>query len=173
LVLSNFENMRKPVIAAVNGYALGGGLELALACDIIYASDTARLGFPEVTLGIVPGFGGTQRTARQVGLARAKELIFTGKIITALEAYEMGLINKVVPGDELMTNVLQLAEQIAAAGPVAVALAKDCVSGSESFDINSGLEYEAKAFALCCGTDDKNEAMTAFLERRTARFCGQ
>jgi enoyl-CoA hydratase len=173
LVLSNLEKMKKPVIAAVNGYALGGGLELALACDVIYASEKARLGFPEVTLGIVPGFGGTQRTARLVGLARAKELILSGKVITAQEAYEMGLVNQVFPEDQLMAKVWELAEKMAATGPVAVALAKDCVNRSLNLDIDSGLEFEAKAFALCCSTDDKNEAMTAFLEKRTARFRGR
>jgi enoyl-CoA hydratase len=173
LATSNLEKMRKPVIAAVNGYALGGGLELALSCDVIYASEKARLGFPEVTLGIVPGFGGTQRPAKLVGLARAKELVLSGKVISAREAYEMGLINKVVPDDQLMAEVWELAKMMAAAGPIAVAFAKDCVNRSLTLDIDSGLEYETQAFALCCGTEDKNEAMAAFLEKRKTVFRGR
>jgi enoyl-CoA hydratase len=172
-VLSNLEDMKKPVIAAVNGYALGGGLELALACDIIYASETARLGLPEVTLGIVPGFGGTQRLTRLIGLTRAKELIFTGKVITAQEAYALGLVNKVLPDNQLMAEVRQLAMKIASAGPIAVGLAKDCINRSPTFAIDAGLEREAGAFAFCCGTEDQKEAMTAFLEKRRAVFRGR
>ena len=165
--------MGKPVIAAVNGYALGGGLEVALACDIIYASEKARLGFPEVTLGILPGFGGTQRTAKLVGLARAKEMIFTGKVITAAEAYEMGLVNKVVPDDQLMGAVQELAGKMLSAGPVGIRLAKACINKSLAMDIDSGLDFEAEAFGLCFGTEDQKEGMTAFLEKRTPTYRGK
>lgn len=170
---SNLTQMRKPVVAAVNGYALGGGFELALACDIIYASDKARLGFPEVTLGIVPGFGGTQLAPKLVGLARAKELVLTGQVITAQEAYEMGLINKVIAHDQLMTEARALAVKLAAVGPIAVGLAKDCINKSLALDSDSGLNYEAKAFALCFGTEDQKDAMTAFLEKKPTTFHGR
>lgn len=170
---SKLENMGKVVIAAVNGYALGGGFELALACDIIYASDKARFGFPEVTLGIHPGFGGTQRTARLIGLAKAKELIFTGKMITAQEAFSMGLINKVVPQDELMKEAFSLAETIKSCGLVAIRLAKECVNKSLSLGINEGLKLEASNFGLCFGTKDQKEGMTAFVEKRKPVFKGE
>lgn len=167
------ENMQKPVVAAVNGYALGGGFEVALACDIIYASDKARVGFPETTLGIFPGFGGTQRTAKLVGMAKAKELIFTGKTITAQEAYEMGLVNKVVPQAELMGEVMKLAAQMKANGPFAIRLAKECVSRSLYMDTENALMLEAKDFGFCFGTKDQKEGMTAFVEKRKATFTGE
>ncbi len=173
IAISALEKLSKPVIAAVNGYALGGGFEVALACDIIYASEKARLGFPEVTLGILPGFGGTQRTARLVGLAKAKELILTGRVITAQEAYEMGLLNKVLPDDQLMASVEELAAKILAAGPVGVRLAKACINKSLSLDIDSGLDFEAEAFGLCFGTEDQKEGMAAFLEKRTPTYSGR
>jgi enoyl-CoA hydratase len=173
VAISALEKMNKPVIAAVNGYALGGGFEVALACDIIYASEKARVGFPEVTLGILPGFGGTQRTAKLVGLAKAKELIFTGKVITAQEAYEMGLVNKVVPDDQLMATVQELAAKMIAAGPVGIRLAKLCVNKSLSQDIDTGLDFEAEAFGLCFGTEDQKEGMLAFLEKRTPTYRGK
>jgi enoyl-CoA hydratase len=173
LAISTLERMGKPVIAAVNGYALGGGFEVALACDIIYASEKARIGFPEVTLGILPGFGGTQRTAKLVGLARAKEMIFTGKVITAAEAYEMGLVNKVVPDDQLMGAVQELAGQMLSAGPVGIRLAKACINKSLAMDIDSGLDFEAEAFGLCFGTEDQKEGMSAFLEKRTPTYRGK
>lgn len=171
--LSTLENMCKPVIAAVNGYALGGGFEVALACDIIYASDKARVGFPETTLGIFPGFGGTQRAARLIGPAKAKELIFTGKMITAKEAYEIGLINKVVPHEELMKEVFALAEQLKANGTIAISLSKECINKSLSLDMDSGLMLEAKDFGICFGTEDQKEGMTAFLEKRRPTFLGK
>ena len=143
------ENMDKPVIAAVNGFALGGGFELALCCDFIYASDKAKLGFPETTLGIHPGFGGTQRTAKLVGTAKAKELIFTGKTINAQEAYEIGLVNKVVPHDQLMNEVLAIAEKIKANGPFGIRLAKECINKSQSLAGKEGLTFEAKDFGMC------------------------
>jgi enoyl-CoA hydratase len=173
VAISALEKLNKPVIAAVNGYALGGGFEVALACDIIYASEKARVGFPEVTLGILPGFGGTQRTAKLVGLAKAKELVFTGKVITAQEAYEMGLVNRVLPDGQLMAAVEELAAKILAAGPVGVRLAKACINKSLSLDIDSGLDFEAQAFGLCFGTEDQKEGMAAFLEKRTPTYCGK
>lgn len=170
---ATLENMSKPVIAAVNGFALGGGFEVALACDIIYASDKAKVGFPEATLGIFPGFGGTQRAAKLVGLAKAKELIFTGKMINAAEAYEMGLINKVVPHEELTKEVMALAEKIKSNGPIGIGLAKECINKSLSLDMDSALMLEAKDFGLCFGTKDQKEGMTAFVEKRKATFKGE
>jgi len=171
--LGILENMRKPVIAAVNGYALGGGFEVALACDIIYASEKARLGFPEVTLGIFPGFGGTQRTARLIGAAKAKELVLSGKVITAAEGFEMGLLNKVTAPDQLMDEVRELAAKFLAAGPVGIGLAKYLVNKSLFLNIDSGLELEANTFGLCFGTQDQKEGMTAFVEKRTPTFQGE
>jgi enoyl-CoA hydratase len=168
-----FENMNKPVIASVNGFALGGGFEVALACDIIYASDKAKVGFPETTLGIFPGFGGTQRAAKLCGLAKAKELIFTGRMIGAQEAYEMGLINKIVPHDELWKEVMALAEKIRSNGPISMGLAKECINKSLFLDMDSALMLEAKDFGLCFGTKDQKEGMTAFLEKRKATFTGE
>jgi enoyl-CoA hydratase len=170
---ATLDNMGKPVIAAVNGFALGGGFEVALACDIIYASDRAKVGFPETTLGIFPGFGGTQRTAKLIGLAKAKELIFTGKVITAQEAYEMGLINKVIPHEELMKEVMALAEKIKANGPFSIRLAKELINKSLSLDTDSGLMIEAKDFGLCFTTKDQKEGMTAFVEKRKPTFKGE
>ena len=173
VALGILENMRKPVIAAVNGYALGGGFEVALACDIIYASEKARLGFPEVTLGIFPGFGGTQRTARLIGAAKAKELVLSGKVITAQEGFEMGLLNKVTAPDQLMAEARELAAKFLAAGPVGIGLAKYLVNKSLSLNIDSGLELEANTFGLCFGTHDQKEGMTAFVEKRTPTFQGE
>lgn len=170
---ATLDNMGKPVIAAVNGFALGGGFEVALACDIIYASDRAKVGFPETTLGIFPGFGGTQRTAKLIGLAKAKELIFTGKVITAQEAYEMGLINKVIPHEELMKEVMALAEKIKVNGPFSIRLAKELINKSLSLDTDSGLMIEAKDFGLCFTTKDQKEGMTAFVEKRKPTFKGE
>lgn len=171
--ISGLENMSKPVIAAVNGFALGGGFEVAIACDIIYASDKAKVGFPETTLGILPGFGGTQRAAKLVGLAKAKEMIFTGKMITAQEAYEMGFINKVVPHENLMKEVMELAEKIKSNGPFAVRLAKECINKSLFLDMESALMLEAKDFGLCFATKDQKEGMTAFVEKRKPTFTGE
>jgi enoyl-CoA hydratase len=171
--MSFLQELSKPVIAAVNGYALGGGFELALACDIIYAAEKARVGFPEVTLGILPGFGGTQRTARLAGVAKAKELIFSGKVISAKEAYEMGILNKVTPDGGLMEAVEDLAASIMSAGPIGVGLAKASINKSASVDVDSGLDFEAGAFGLCFGTEDQKEGMAAFLEKRKATYRGK
>ncbi|MBA4416517.1 MAG: hypothetical protein C0392_01195 [Syntrophus sp. (in: bacteria)] len=167
------ENMQKPVIAAVNGYALGGGFEVALACDFIYASEKAKIGFPETTLGIFPGFGGTQRTAKLAGLAKTKELIFTGKTIGAQEAYDMGLINKVVPHDQLMSDVMALAGKIKANGPFSIRLAKQLINRSLYMSTDDALMLEAKDFGLCFATKDQKEGMTAFVEKRKSTFKGE
>lgn len=171
--MGRLENMDKPVIAAVNGFALGGGFELALACDFIYVSEKAKLGFPETTLGIFPGFGGTQRTAKLIGTAKAKELIFSGKTITAQEAYEIGLVNKVVPHEQLMNEVLAIAEKIKANGPFGIRLAKECINKSQSLAIKEGLTLESKDFGMCFATKDQKEGMTAFTEKRKATFIGE
>ncbi len=171
--MNTLENMEKPVIAAVNGFALGGGFELALACDFIYASDKAKLGFPETTLGIHPGFGGTQRAAKLVGLAKAKEMIFTGKTINAQEAYEIGLVNKVVPHDQLMSEVLALAEKMGKNGPFSVRLAKECINKSLTLASKEGFALEAKDFGMCFATKDQKEGMSAFAEKRKSTFTGE
>lgn len=171
--ISMLEKIDKPTIAAVNGFALGGGFEVALACDFIYASENAKVGFPETTLGILPGFGGTQRAAKIVGLAKAKELIFTGKMISAGEAYEMGLVNKVFPQEKLMEEVMAVAQKIKANGPFGVRLAKECVNNSLHLGIDEGLMMEAKDFGLCFATKDQKEGMTAFVEKRKPTFTGE
>ena len=171
-VFTKVENLSKPVIAAVNGYALGGGTELALSCDMIYASEKAKFGQPEVGLGVTPGFGGTQRLPRRVGLAMAKELIFTGRIIGAEEALRIGLANKVVPQDSLLEEVTGLAKEIASKGQVSVRLAKAVMNRGMDTDINSALMLEADAFGLCFSTADQKEGMTAFLEKRKPQFRG-
>ena len=171
-VFTKVENLSKPVIAAVNGYALGGGTELTLACDMIYASEKAKFGQPEVGLGVTPGFGGTQRLPRRVGLAMAKELIFTGRIIGAEEALRIGLANKVVPPESLMEEVRNLAKEIASKGQVSVRLAKAVMNRGMDTDINSALMLEADAFGLCFSTADQKEGMTAFLEKRKPQFRG-
>lgn len=171
--MAEIEQCTKPVIAAVNGFALGGGTELALACDFVYASANAKFGLPEVKLGIFPGFGGTQRLARVVGMARARELIFSGRMISAEQAYEYGLVNKVVPADQLLMEVMSVAKEIAANGLVAVGLAKHAmnVGGGKEFDKGLGLEREN--FSKCFKSDDRLEGMTAFLEKRKPNFKGK
>lgn len=156
----------KPVIAAVNGFALGGGCELALACDIRIASDKAKFGQPEVNLGVIPGFAGTQRLSRLVGIAKAKELIFTGDMLNAQTAHSIGLVNQVVPVDQLMTTCMDLANKIAFKGPTAVRLAKTVINKGIQADLTTGTWYEAEAFGLCFSTSEPKEGMTAFLEKR-------
>ncbi len=156
----------KPVIAAINGFALGGGCELALACDIRIASDKAKLGQPEVNLGVIPGFAGTWRLSRLVGIAKAKELIFTGDIIDAQTAYSLGLVNQVVPADQLMTACMELASKIASRGPTAVRMAKSVINKGIQTDSATGGYYESAAFGLCFATGEAKEGMSAFLEKR-------
>ena len=161
------ENLEIPVIAAVNGYALGGGCELALCADIRIASERAKFAQPEVGLGITPGVGGTQRLIRTVNRAKAMEMILTARTVSAQEALEMGLVSRVVPGEELMNTALALAEAIAANAPVAVRNAKAAVRRSYARELNEDLEAEAKLFADCFETEDQKEGMGAFLEKRT------
>jgi enoyl-CoA hydratase len=168
--LSLLEDFPCPVIAAVNGYALGGGLELVLACDIILASENARLGLPEVTLGICPGFGGTQRLPRLIGKARAKELIFTGEMIDAKKAYEYGIVNKVVPQDKLLDEAKEIARKIAKNGPLAVRTAKRLVEMGLETSLRNGEAMEMEAWANLFATEDQKEGMKAFLEKRKPEF---
>jgi enoyl-CoA hydratase len=172
-VFNKIENLPQPVIAAVNGFALGGGCELAMACDIRLAADNARFGQPEVTLGIVPGFAGTQRLPRLVGKGRAKELLFTGDIIDAREAYRIGLVNSVTAPAELMNTARALAEKIMSRAAAAVMLCKTAVNKGLDMDLSSGVDYEAEVFGLCFATADQKEGMTAFVEKRKAHFTGQ
>ena len=165
--------MRKPVIAAVNGYALGGGLELALACDFIYATEKAKFGFPEVGLGVIPGFGGTQNLARLIGPNRANELVLSGRIITAAKACEWGIVNELFPPEELMAKALGTAREIAAKGPLGVAYAKDAIVNGLSMTKEDGFRYEASLFGVLFATHDQREGMAAFLEKRTAEFKGK
>jgi enoyl-CoA hydratase len=162
-----------PTIAAVNGFALGGGCEVALACDIRIAAENALFGFPEVSLGILPGMGGTQRLPRLLGPALAKELIFTGRRIGAEEALAMGLVNRVVPRGEALDVAREVAGQIAANGPVAVRYAKAAANRALDVDLISGLEYETNQFALLFSTDDAREGMAAFVEKRKPQFQGR
>lgn len=162
------ETMPQVTIAAVNGYALGGGCEISMACDIRIASDNARFGQPETGLGILPGFGGTQRFARLIGKGRAKELIFTCDQIDAQEAYRIGLANKVVPQDELIDTCKKMAAKIISKGSYAISLAKEAINTGMDTDLSSGLTLEADLFGLSFSTHDKTEGMTAFLEKRKA-----
>lgn len=172
-VFRSLELLPIPVIALVNGYALGGGCELAMACDWIIASDRAQFGQPEVNLGICPGFGGTQRLTRLVGRARALELVCTGRQVKAEEAYALGLVNQVVPASELLAKGLEQARLIAAKGPVAVKYAKHLVQRGQDLDLDNACQLEADVFGLLCATEDKAEGMRAFLEKRPARFTGR
>ena len=172
-VMRSLENLPIPVIAAVNGFALGGGTELALACDLIIAADKARFGQPEINLGIIPGFGGTQRLARRIGLPRARELIYSGDMIDAETAYRCGLANKVVPLADLMIEAKALAQKLATKPPVAIQQAKEAINAGMDMDLENGCRFENEAFALSFATEDKKEGMTAFLEKRQANFTGK
>ncbi len=172
--LNDIENLDKPVIAAIDGFALGGGCELAMACDIRIATARSRLGQPEVNLGIIPGAGGTQRLQRLVGIGKAKELIFTGEIISAQEAREIGLVNKVVEQPEdLLPAAREMAQKIISKGPVAVSLAKAAINVGANTDINSGLLFEKFAQTIAFSTGDRIEGTTAFLEKRQPDFKGK
>ena len=165
-VFLRLENLNKPVIAAINGFALGGGCEISMACDIRIASETASFAQPEVGLGITPGFGGTQRLARIVGLGIAKELIYTAKSIKADEAYRIGLVNKVVPLENLMDEAKKMASKIIANAPVAVRLCKDAINRGMQVSIDKAVAIEAEDFGKCFATEDQKEGMSAFLEKR-------
>ncbi len=160
------ENLVQPTIAAVNGFAFGGGNELAMSCDIRLASNKAKFGQPEVGLGITPGFGGTQRLSRIVGLGRAMELVLTGKTIDAKKALEIGLVNEVFEPEQLMPAALEWASCIAAQAPVAVQQSKQCIRRGAQVDIATAVTYESQAFGLCFGTLDQKEGMSAFVEKR-------
>lgn len=172
-VFAKIENLPQPVIAAINGYALGGGCELALACDIRIASDRAKIGQPEVTLGIPTGFAGSQRLPRLVGPSRAKQIIFTGDMIDAATAERIGLVNAVYPSAELMDKARELAGRIASRGQVAVRLAKCAVNRAMDADMTTGSLYEAEVFGQSFATTDQKEGMRAFLEKRKPVFTGK
>jgi enoyl-CoA hydratase len=171
-LMSTVEATPKPVVAAVNGYAFGGGCELALACHFRYASENAVLGLPEVTLGIIPGYGGTQRLPRIIGKGRAMEMILTASRVKADEAHRIGLVNKVYPSDQLLAETEKSVRQILSFGPVAVRFALDAVNHGSEMPLADGLNYEATFFGLLASTDDLKEGMQAFLEKRPAQFKG-
>ncbi|SDO35084.1 enoyl-CoA hydratase/isomerase family protein [Desulforhopalus singaporensis] len=167
------EKLAKPVIAAVNGFCLGGGCEIAMGCDLIIASEKAKFGQPEINLGIIPGGGGTQRLQRLVGMCRAKELIFTGDIIRAEEAERIGLVNRVVAMDELMPTAREVAAKIAVKSPAALKLAKQAINKGAQMSLQDGLDYEYEMYALALSLEDKAEGVNAFLEKRAAKFVGR
>lgn len=162
-----------PIIAAVNGFALGGGCELMLSCDLAYAADNAKLGQPEVNLGVIPGFGGTQRLTRRVGIAKARELVYTADMIGAEEALRIGLVNGVFLGAELLTKTREIAQKIASKGPLAIAAAKRVLWRGADVELGVANELEAQAFGVLFGSDDKREGMGAFVEKRKATFTGR
>lgn len=172
-ILSELENLEKPVIAAINGYALGGGCELALACDIRIAAENARLGQTELNLGFMPGAGGTQRLTRLVGIGKAKELIFTGDIIDAATAERIGLVNKVVPVEELMPAAIAMAKKMITKGPLALRMAKIVINGGSSTHLVTGLLIEKLGQTVLFGTEDHLEGINAFLEKRSPQFQGR
>jgi enoyl-CoA hydratase len=172
-MMAALDSFPVPTIAAVNGFALGGGSEIALACDIRIAAENASFGFPEVTIGIIPGAGGTQRLPRVVGTGIARELIFTGRRVSAEEAKEIGLVNKVVGKGEALEAAKEMARQIANNAPVAVRNAKAALNLARSADLASGIEYESEQFAILFSTEDAREGMTAFSERRKPEYRGR
>ena len=167
------ETMPKPTVAAINGFALGGGCELALACDLRYASTAARIGQPEINLGIIPGWGGTQRLARATTLGYAKELILTGRLVAADEARDRGLVNAVFEPDELLPKTLDVAQSLAAQGPIALAVAKEAINRALGGDHAVNLEREGERFGELFASEDAREGLTAFIEKREARFQGR
>ena len=173
LTLNMIQDLDRPVIAAVNGFALGGGMEVALACDFIYASENAKFGLPEVTLGVFPGFGGTQKLPRLIGKGKAKELILTGKMISAQEAHQMGIVNRVFPQASLMEEAKKVAAQIAGNGAVGVRLAKMVTDAGYNMDLEKACSLESYAFGISFSTEDQKEGMTAFVEKRKPNFKGR
>jgi enoyl-CoA hydratase len=167
--IDKIEALGKPVIAAINGFALGGGCEVALACDLRIASENARFGQPEITLGIIPGSGGTQRLQRLIGISRAKELIFTGEVIDAEKALEIGLVNRVVPLASLLEEAEKMANKMATHGEVALRLAKAAIHWGSRVALGEGLQYEIECFSQCFATRDQKEKMKTFLEKRKAQ----
>ncbi len=172
-MLFRLESLSIPVIACVNGFALGGGTEIAMACDFIYAAEKAKFGQPEITLGIIPGFGGTQRLSRLVGKAMAKELCMTGVMIGAAEAKEVGLVNRVFPDDTLWDETLKAARKIASMGKVSLKAVKDSIERGYDVDLRDGCYMESDAFGLCMASPDGKEGMSAFLEKRKPEFKGE
>ncbi|HWQ77407.1 MAG TPA: enoyl-CoA hydratase-related protein [Anaerovoracaceae bacterium] len=172
-VFFKVENIGKPTIAAINGFALGGGCEFAMSCDIRIASEFAKFGQPEVSLGIIPGWGGTQRLPRLIGKGLAKYYIYTGEIFNAEEAYRIGLVEKIVKADELMTTAQTIAKTIMSKAPVAVKMAKGSINNGLSMDLKSGVAYEAEAYATSFGCADRMEGTAAFMEKRKANFAGK
>ncbi|MCZ7391709.1 MAG: enoyl-CoA hydratase-related protein, partial [Candidatus Methanoperedens sp.] len=170
-VFNRVENMEKPVIAAVKGYALGGGCELALACDLRIAGDSAKLGLPEINLGLIPGFGGTQRLTRLVGIGNAKEMIFTGRSIDAKEALSIGLVNSLVNDEELMDKAVEMATVLAQKSPINIKIAKSLIN--KNLEIKKGLEMEMVSFSECFASEDHLEGINAFLEKRKPGFKGR
>lgn len=171
-VIGKLETLSIPVIGAVNGFALGGGTEMALACDFVYAADTAKFGLPEINLGLIPGFGGTQRLPLVVGPAMAREMIYTGKMITAQEAWEAGMVNRVFPVGDLMKAAAETARTIAQKGRVSLRAAKEAVNKGLNVDIETGCHIECDAFALTMASEDAKEGTMAFLEKRKPEFKG-
>ncbi|MGB5993568.1 MAG: enoyl-CoA hydratase-related protein [Desulfobacterales bacterium] len=171
-IVNKLQKLPIPVIGAVNGFALGGGCEVVIACDFIYASENAMFGLPEINLGIIPGFGGTQRLPRLIGKNRAKEMIFTGKMIPAAEAQAMGLVNKVCAQDQLMDEVLNVAKIIVSKGKVSLRAAKQAINTGMDVDLQTGCRIEIDAFVICFASSDAKEGAQAFLEKRAADFKG-
>jgi enoyl-CoA hydratase len=171
-VALTIESLGKPVIGVVDGYALGGGLELLLACDLVIASENSKFGQTELNVGAIPGVGGTQRLPRIVGIKKAKELVFTGSMIGAAEAEKLGLVNKVVPKEKLEETITQVVEKIRAKSSLIVRLAKEALNMSQQAGLSEGLSYESKLFALCFSTKDLKEGVNAFLEKRKPQFSG-
>ena len=171
-IVNKLQELPIPVIGAVNGFALGGGCEVVIACDFIYASENAMFGLPEINLGIIPGFGGTQRLSRLIGKNRAKEMIFTGKMIPAAEAQAIGLVNKVCAQDQLMDEVLNVAKIIVSKGKVSLRAAKQAINTGMDVDLKTGCRIEIDAFAICLASPDAKEGTQAFLEKRAADFKG-
>ena len=171
--INKLQDLPIVVIAAVNGFALGGGTEIAIACDFIYASENAKFGQPEINLGLIPGFGGTQRLPRLIGTNMAKELIYTGNMVSAADGKQIGLVNKVVAPDALMDAVMKVAKSIAAKGKASVRAAKQAVNNGMNADLATGLSIEIDAFALSFSSPDAKEGTTAFLEKRKAEFSGK
>ncbi|MFZ5646993.1 MAG: enoyl-CoA hydratase/isomerase family protein [Bacillota bacterium] len=170
---NSIERIGKPTIAALNGLTLGGGCELALACDIRIASDSAKIGLPEVNLGIIPGGGGTQRLPRLIGEARAKEMMFLGEAIDAVQAEKIGLVNRVAPAGQIMEEALKLAEKLSQKAPVAIRMLKESVSTGLNADLASGLEHECKCCVVAFSSDDRREGFSAFAEKRKPNFLGR
>jgi len=169
----SIRDLRTPVVAAVSGYCLGGGCELAMLCDLIVASDTARFGQPEINLGVMPGAGGTQRLTRAIGRARAMDLILTGRTITAGEAAAMGLVSRVVPAEQTLDAALELAATIAGKAPIAVLAAKEAVRLADELPLSAGLRHERRAFFALFASDDQREGMSAFVEKRRPEWKGR